>query len=142
MSTRLFKFKEVHSRDSYGADQAKQVVAFKAIQAQPTRQSKSRLATDRFRRDQCIMSTGTDSIILEIPREIPHVTKLTPEELKQELAFTLFAQGKVSLGKARELAGLTVWQFQNELGRRGIPAHYGARDFAEHVATLRELGRL
>lgn len=88
------------------------------------------------------MSVATDSILLEIPREIPHVTKMTPDELKQELAFALYAQGKVSFGKARELAGLTTWRFQNELGQRGIPPHYDTEDFAEDVATLRELGRL
>jgi len=88
------------------------------------------------------MSIGSNSIALEIPREIPHLTKMTTEQLKQELAITLFAQGKISFGKARELAGLTIWQFQNELGRRSIPPHYDSEDFAEDVATLRELGRL
>jgi predicted HTH domain antitoxin len=88
------------------------------------------------------MSAAAENIALEIPREIPHVTKMTPDELKQELAFALYAQGKISFGKARELAGLTVWQFQNELGRRGIPPHYDTEDFIEDVATLRELGRL
>jgi predicted HTH domain antitoxin len=88
------------------------------------------------------MSAATETLALEIPREIPLLTKMTPAELKQELALALYAQGKISFGKARELAGLTVWQFQNELGSRGIPPHYDAEDFAEDVATLRELGRL
>ncbi len=88
------------------------------------------------------MSAATENIALEIPRELPQVTKMTRAELKQELALALFAQNKISFGKARELAGLTVWQFQNELGRRGIPPHYDAEEFAEDVATLRELGRL
>lgn len=88
------------------------------------------------------MSATTENIALEIPREIPHVAKMTPAELKQELAFALFAQDKISFGKARELAGLSVWQFQNELGRRGIPPHYDTEDFVEDVATLRKLRRL
>jgi predicted HTH domain antitoxin len=67
---------------------------------------------------------------------------MTADELRQELAIALYAQGKISFGKARELAGATVWQFQNELGRRSIPPHYDTDDFAEDVATLRELGRL
>jgi predicted HTH domain antitoxin len=89
-----------------------------------------------------VMSAATDNIVLEIPRELPQVTKMTLAELRQELAFALFAQGKISFGKARELAGLTVWQFQNELGKRGIPPHYDTEDFAEDVGALRELGRL
>ena len=88
------------------------------------------------------MSPATDPIVLEIPRELPLVIRLTPAELKQELTYTLYAQGKLSFGKARELAGQTVWQFQNELGRRGIPPHYDVQEFGEDLATLRELGRL
>ena len=88
------------------------------------------------------MSSEFEYMVLEIPREIPLVTKMTPAELKQELAFALFAQGKISFGKARELAGLTVWQFQNELGSRALAMHYDRQDLAEDVATLRELGRL
>jgi predicted HTH domain antitoxin len=88
------------------------------------------------------VSAVTENITLEIPREIPQVTKMTPAELKQELALALFAQDKISFGKACELAGLSVWQFQNELARRGIPPHYDVEEFAADIATLRELGRL
>ena len=88
------------------------------------------------------MDSASENMVLEIPREIPLVTKMTPAELKAELAFALFAQGKISFGKARELAGLTVWQFQNEIGSRGLETHYDRQDFAEDVTTLRELGRL
>jgi predicted HTH domain antitoxin len=87
------------------------------------------------------MSAETETIALEIPRELPQVARMTPAELKQELAFALFAQDKISFGKARELAGLTVWEFQNELGRRGIPLHYDAAELAEDVAALRAMRR-
>ncbi len=88
------------------------------------------------------MSAATENLMLEIPREIPLVTRMTAAELKQELAFALYAQGKISFGKARELAGLTVWQFQNQMAARGLPLHYDREEFAEDVATLREIGRL
>ena len=104
--------------------------------------SVARLATIRFSGYKSLVSVTSESIALEIPRELPQVTTMTPAELKQELAFALFARGKISFGKARELAGLTVWQFQSELGRRGIPPHYDTEELAEDVATLRELGRL
>ena len=67
---------------------------------------------------------------------------MTPEELRRELAVSLFQQGKLSFGKARELAGMTVWAFQQLLGSRGIPVHYGIEDYEEDLTTLRELGRL
>lgn len=81
-------------------------------------------------------------IAIEIPREILHVTRLTARELKQELAIYLFQQAKLSFGKARELAGMTVWDFQQVLGSRGIPVHYGLEEFEEDLVFLKELGRL
>lgn len=62
-------------------------------------------------------------ITIEIPREIIHATRMTPDELRRELAMHLFQQGKLSFGKAREMAGMTVWTFQQLLGSRGIPVH-------------------
>ena len=46
----------------------------------------------------------TSKISIEIPREIIHATRMTPEELKRELAIYLFQLGKLSFGKAREMA--------------------------------------
>ncbi len=84
----------------------------------------------------------SSTVTVEIPREILHVTRMTPEELRRELAVSLFQQGKLSFGKARELAGMTVWAFQQLLGSREIPVHYGVEDYEEDLTTLRELGRL
>jgi len=81
-------------------------------------------------------------VAIEIPREILHVTRLTVRELKQELAIYLFQQGKLSFGKARELAEMTVWDFQQVLGSRGIPVHYDLEEFEEDLVFLKELGRL
>lgn len=83
-----------------------------------------------------------ETIFLEIPREVPHITRMSSEELRTELALHLFEQGKLSFGKAREMAGLDVWDFQNLLGIRGIPAHYDIAEYEEDLKTLKELGRL
>jgi predicted HTH domain antitoxin len=64
------------------------------------------------------------TIAIEIPREIVHVTRMTPQALK------------------RELAEMTVWEFQQLLGSRGIPIHYDVEDYEQDLATLRELGQL
>ena len=80
--------------------------------------------------------------LLEIPEEILHITKMTPDELRVELALHLFEMGKLSFGKARELAGMTVWEFQDLLGKRGIPVHYDLEEYEQDLQTLRRLGRL
>lgn len=84
----------------------------------------------------------SSTISIEIPREVIHVTRMTPQELRRELALYLFQQGKLSFGKAREMAGMSAWAFQQLLGSRGIPVHYDVEDYEEDLATLKELGRL
>ncbi len=84
----------------------------------------------------------SSTIAIEIPREVLHATRMTPQELKRELALTLFQQGKLSFGKAREMADMTVWAFQQCLGSRGIAVHYDIAEYEEDVATLKEIGRL
>jgi len=82
------------------------------------------------------------TISIEIPREIIHATRMTPQELSSELGIYLFEQGRLSFGKAREMAGMTVWAFQQLLGSRGVPVHYDIDDYEEDLKTLEELGRL
>ena len=84
----------------------------------------------------------SSTISIEVPREVIHATRMTPDELRRELAVYLFQQGKLSFGKARETAGMTVWAFQQLLASRGIPVHYDLEDYEEDLATLKELGRL
>jgi predicted HTH domain antitoxin len=57
------------------------------------------------------------------------------------LAVRLYAQGRLSASKARELAGMTLWEFRQLLASRRIAPHYDEADLDEDVATLRELGR-
>ena len=81
-------------------------------------------------------------IALPISREIVHATRMTPEELRRELAIRLFQQRKLSFGKAREMTGMTVWAFQQFLGDQGVLAHYDVEDYEEDLANLKELGHL
>lgn len=82
------------------------------------------------------------TVSIEIPSEVIHAARMTPEELKRELAIHLFREGKLSIGKACELAGMNVWDFQNFLGSRGIPIHYDIDEYEEDLRTLRDIGRL
>jgi len=83
----------------------------------------------------------SSTISIEIPREVVHATRMTPEELRRELAIHLFQQAKLSFGKAREMAGMTAWAFQQVLASREIPIHYGIEESEEDMATLREISQ-
>ncbi len=81
-------------------------------------------------------------ISIEIPREVVHASRMTQQELRYELAISLFQQCRLSFGKAREMAGMTVWAFQQLLASRKIPVHYDVEDYEEDLATLKELDRI
>jgi predicted HTH domain antitoxin len=80
--------------------------------------------------------------IFEVPRDVLDSARLTIPELKVELAVYLYAQGRLSIGKARELADMNLWEFRQVLASRRIPPHYDVADLEEDIATLREMGRL
>ncbi len=84
----------------------------------------------------------TPTISIEIPREVVHATRMEPDELRLELAVCLFQQGKLSFGKAREMAKKSVWVFQQLLGSRDIPVHYDIENYEEDMAALRGIGRI
>lgn len=86
--------------------------------------------------------TGVATTTLEIPQGILDAAHLSLADLRLELALALYAQNRLSLGKARELAGLTLWEFRQWLATRRIEAHYTAADVQDDLNTLRELGRL
>ena len=86
------------------------------------------------------MSNATQT--LEIPIDILDSARLTVNELKIEIALSLYQQGRLSQGKARELADMALWEFRQLLASRRISPHYDEDDFQEDVAVLNQLGRL
>lgn len=80
--------------------------------------------------------------VLEVPQDILDTARLTIDDLKVEIAVALYASRRLSIGKARELAGMALWEFRQLLASRRISPHYDAVDLDQDVATLRELGRL
>ena len=79
------------------------------------------------------------STSIEIPKDVLHATRMTPAELRLELAITLFQQGKLSFGKAREMADMDAWTFQQLLGSRGISPHYDIPEYEEDLTTLNQI---
>ena len=76
---------------------------------------------------------------MQITLPPPIERDLPPERAALHLAIGLFTAEEVTLGQAAEVAGLSQGELIRELGRRRIPIHYGRDEFAEDLATLREL---
>lgn len=70
-----------------------------------------------------------DEIVSSMKIPLPEVKK----ELTKELAFALYARLALSMGKARQMAGLTKREFLNELASRGIKRHYTPQNLSEDI---------
>ncbi|MBP8293520.1 MAG: UPF0175 family protein [Caldilineaceae bacterium] len=77
--------------------------------------------------------------MLSFDQDILDSARLTAEDAKVELAVHLYSQRRLSLGKARELAGMSLWTFRQLLAAREIPAHYDEDDLLSDLTTLRSL---
>ncbi|MDP2974609.1 MAG: UPF0175 family protein, partial [Anaerolineales bacterium] len=74
----------------------------------------------------------------------------TPGELRRKKLFAFIGElvkwenttNEKVIGKARELAGMSLWEFRQLLASRRISPHYDEMDLSEDVATLREMRRL
>lgn len=76
-----------------------------------------------------------------IPDEILHAARMSGTELKQEIAFMLFAREKLTLEQAGRLADLDQLQFQHLLASRKTPLHYDENDLEDDLRTLKTLKR-
>ena len=78
---------------------------------------------------------------LHIPDSIAQAIRLPEARMRQELylelAIALYAQGLLSFGKARELAGIGKYEFGRALGVRGVPRHYGPEELEDDLKYAR-----
>lgn len=81
----------------------------------------------------------SSTVSFEIPKEVLRASRMSAEELRRELALHLFEQDKLSFGKARELADMSVWDFQQLLGSRGISVHYDIEAYEDDREMLSRL---
>jgi len=80
-------------------------------------------------------------ITLEIPDSIVQAMRLperrTKQELLIELSISLYDQGILSFGKARELSHMGKYEFGKLLGERGVLRHYGLEELEDDLVYAR-----
>lgn len=82
-------------------------------------------------------------VVLQIPEEIQDVLgarRNLAKEITKRLAVSLYAERKISLGKAVELSGMDYSSFLELLGDFGVYLDYDEEDFANDLKTIRRLG--
>lgn len=82
------------------------------------------------------------AITLHISDDIEQALKIPAEEQEQELdkelAISLYQRGALSIGKARQLAGISKWEFQRELQKRDVKRHYDEQEIEEDIRYARK----
>ncbi len=88
------------------------------------------------------MSSKGKFIIIHVPRDVVEGARIPEEEFEKvariELAIALYARGVLSLGQARRLAGLSKWEFLEELAKRGVERHYTQEELEDDIAFAEE----
>jgi len=79
---------------------------------------------------------------IDLPSDVLDAMAAPPEDreliVRQELAVSLYREGYLSFGTARELAGLPKAAFHRLLGDRTIQRHYTEADLALDVAYAQD----
>ncbi len=79
---------------------------------------------------------------LVIPDETLRAAGMDEREAKVEIACRLFDAGKLTIGHASRLAGLTEAEFEVQLQLREIPRYRYTEEMLQHdVEVLKKLGR-
>lgn len=77
------------------------------------------------------------ALTLEVPADVLAAVKLPPAEteteFRRELALALYQRGILPAGKARLLAKMTRWEFEELLGQRDIVRHYTKDDLEDDL---------
>ncbi|MDP1591733.1 MAG: UPF0175 family protein [Prosthecobacter sp.] len=78
-----------------------------------------------------------------IPDRIIQDAGIDEKSALKELALTLFAQGRLTAGQARRMAGVHFFEFEQWRTERGLPLReFNEEELDSDIETLRSLGRL
>lgn len=73
---------------------------------------------------------------LIVPKEFLDSAKMSEDEMRIDLAVHLYATRRLSMGKARRLAGLDLISFQKEMAKRDVNLNYDVEEFRKDLETL------
>ena len=84
-----------------------------------------------------------EEISVKVPRDLVRILKVRDEDVPKLvrlcLAIELYREGKVSLGKAAEIAGVSKWEMIEILASKNVPIQYDIKDLEKDIKTLEEI---
>ncbi|MEM6802435.1 MAG: UPF0175 family protein [Bacteroidota bacterium] len=75
-------------------------------------------------------------ISITIPESYLTAAGMTEKDLKLEITIIFYQRKDISVGKAAQLAGISRYDFQQEMKIRQIPVNYDVAELMEDVKTL------
>jgi len=75
---------------------------------------------------------------ITIEDELLQGLNLSDREARIDLAVGLYADRRVTLGRAARIAGISQPEMMRELGRRRVPMNYDVAEYEADLQTLRE----
>ncbi|MBI2301393.1 MAG: UPF0175 family protein [Armatimonadetes bacterium] len=73
-------------------------------------------------------------LVVEIPDGV------TPEEALVDFAVSLYARDRITYADALRMCGLGVWDFQQEMAKRGVGYGYELEDVERDVEAAKAVG--
>jgi|LGVF01.2.fsa_nt_gb predicted HTH domain antitoxin len=79
-------------------------------------------------------------VSVSFPRDLINVFKVRekdfPKVVLETLSVELYREGLISIGKAAEIAGVSIWEMHDILAKRKIPLNYYPEDLDHDIETL------
>ncbi len=84
-----------------------------------------------------------ETLSVDLPRDLINIFKIRekefPHKIRETLAVELYREGLISIGKAAEIAKVTIWEMQEILAQRKIPLNYYSEDLETDINTLKKV---
>ena len=83
------------------------------------------------------------TVSVDFPRDLINIFKVREKDFSMKvletLSIELYREGVVSIGKAAEIAEVSIWEMQDILAKQKIPLNYYPEDLESDIETLRKV---
>ncbi len=84
-----------------------------------------------------------ETVSIDFPRDLINIFKIRdkdfPHKVRETLSAELYREGLVSIGKAAEIAKVSIWEMLEILARKKIPLNYYSEDLEADINTLKKV---
>lgn len=83
------------------------------------------------------------TISVDLPSDLINIFKIRekdfPSAVLETLSVELYREGIISVGKAAEIAGVSIWEMQEILTKRKTPINFYPEDLEKDIRTLKKV---